>query len=1623
MVIKKFRDPVLFRPSSVRRARETRRANEVENQKIDLYNRVITQNLTPSYFTPDQFRSLPPDVQKNTYLNEYNRLLNTKPRSYKATKQYLKELTEARARLGLKGNVKYDSRRGEAYVSSTTITGVGSGFKTFTYLKSGKVSTGTVSTTVDGKRVALPTGKSITITPKAQYVDRFGVVRKEGQTGFKREDFALAQARGVVSTTSGKLTLKGVSASKIPSISKPSQGMDISKPVFTIGTALSLLGKKVINEGNVKYDTNSKGQVIGVSDPFSKQSYALSTPISLSKAKTLFKEKQLEKEFLKLEETKRFVSDKAEQELAKKQQPRLDRLSRKFDKISKTIETNEKWRDTFKSYSGRVSDAFITYITAGGLRKSPTSAKNWIYSAGRELSALPYDFTIGLTRLVPTATQQVIFQIDALGMRGYASEIKNQLILENAPLSVIKSFNPVTPEGFANIVSILAMTKFSQSVGKSSKSVKTVPAKTSKFKIGTILKSKDGSIGIVSKGGRVVRYDGRAVRGILRANKKGAKLRAKKTEVARAVKKAEARVVKGTDTLNDIATLIAKGKKQTAKQLSSEVNRISKLYDLTRSQKAEFSKIYTKFRKNPSGSNFNKLKSFETKVGVSELSKRITIKKTNLGKKIDRITPKISKLDKKILSQQKASKTRALSQKQKVSQSQLLKVQAKFRKQARSLGASSKDLIKVNKLSKDILLGKKGAKVKLEKTLNNLRNKQKLTQVSKSIAKRDLLARREGFTSTNQKLLYDRVWTEYKAGVRVSKNQKILSSIEKQLAKSKLNASKLASKRQQALRSQVLADAKKLLREGRIKIKDKKYVVKKAKQKLTDKQRTALAIQVSQRLKKLELDKFDRQAKEVIKEVLKSNSIEVLDPRLLRALKKLINKEYFTLLKNEKWLKIQTGQFKGRLPKTSIGKAQRKALVEKARIQTREARLLRKKSKRAGASSKQARKIFRKRALDKERSFQIEAKRQLKEFKKEINIAKIREQRIQQSIRRSEKVNKLKLPRKTGLPKSKRKEFIAEAKRIQDKINKAKIRENQLELQIKKSEKMFRLNRRPKTSIGKAQRKLFLERLEAEKVKLRLASQDASKRQSQLTSSLRRSEKIFRLKMKPKTSIGKDLRKKFRKEAFRVKTTEELMKEYPLTRNQKIVYQKIRAKYKQNPSQSNLNKITSFENRIKSRFGRITRKKEKRQFVGERRGRKEFRKSIKRKIAEEKDTLRRFTDGDPELISKYTLEYSSQRNGFILKPKVGVTQRIELAKNLVQQKKIPKSKFSIKNDGTIVLQKTKGTIKVTDSPSISALDKIGITKSELRRLWGDIEKELRRRKVKIKTPPKLPPKKVPIGTKKTPPKGGKLRTTTTTVKPKGKFKFINPVSVATGIVLGSKVIGKLKVKVKSLQEVGSIVTQTQLSSQVQALESIQDTAQKVKQDVQVLQKSKLTSVQASALRSELRQLNEIITKTIKRTKIVERKKKIPRLMDLDRLSWDKTPPKGYSYIVNPIVRIKGRNVTLRWKTTPNRAKKRMANLIDNTTSRSFALKIVGLRKVKDIRGDYLKKFRAKISRGSAVLPVVEKTKYAIDTKGEKNQLKLSQLLSRRKKVKVINRRPPKKSNGKTRAKKRRKTRR
>lgn len=156
--------------------------------------------------------------------------------------------------------------------------------------------------------------------------------------------------------------------------------------------------------------------------------------------------------------------------------------------------------------------------------------------------------------------------------------------------------------------------------------------------------------------------------------------------------------------------------------------------------------------------------------------------------------------------------------------------------------------------------------------------------------------------------------------------------------------------------------------------------------------------------------------------------------------------------------------------------------------------------------------------------------------------------------------------------------------------------------------------------------------------------------------------------------------------------------------------------------------------------------------------------------------------------------------------------------------------------------------------------------------------------------------------------------------------------------------------------------------------------------------SKSISQSRSQSRSRSQSKSRSMSRSISRSK---NPPKIPPII-IPLPTFNTKLPKGYRRLINPIVRIRGINRELKWRTTFNRALKRIIRLVDNTTARSFQLKIVGVTRAQDIsQPQSLRKFRLRRGKDKRVLIFVERSKYAIDTKGEKKGLRLGKLKKRR----------------------------
>ena len=107
-------------------------------------------------------------------------------------------------------------------------------------------------------------------------------------------------------------------------------------------------------------------------------------------------------------------------------------------------------------------------------------------------------------------------------------------------------------------------------------------------------------------------------------------------------------------------------------------------------------------------------------------------------------------------------------------------------------------------------------------------------------------------------------------------------------------------------------------------------------------------------------------------------------------------------------------------------------------------------------------------------------------------------------------------------------------------------------------------------------------------------------------------------------------------------------------------------------------------------------------------------------------------------------------------------------------------------------------------------------------------------------------------------------------------------------------------------------------------------------------------------------------------------------------------PKGYRLSYNAYYRSGGRVREIKLNLPYYKALQRITRAVDNTTARSLQLRAVGITKQKDITSKNLRKFRSKSPRSRKTLRIVEKSKYAIDTRGEKRGLSIARYFKKRK---------------------------
>ena len=283
------------------------------------------------------------------------------------------------------------------------------------------------------------------------------------------------------------------------------------KPVFTIGTALRILGKKVKDPTKLNYFKNSAGQVIGVEDPKSQQSFQIK-PASEKLVKQKLKENVLEIEFRKEQKE---IKEKQKAK-AKKEFNYWNDLEKQVAKIEKrsldSSNRREAVRSTINKGLNRLTGAEnkilrkFKFEAIANLKES--AQRRYLNKFTSEILTLPYDLTIGLGELGGQLIDKTWFILK----RGVDPKTRTLVINELAkaigesPKEVAKSYDIRTPEGLANLVVTIAFLKFSK--GRPVNRVTKYPKAGTKIAKGL----KKGSLVTDGKSLRIVTRSGKLSR-------------------------------------------------------------------------------------------------------------------------------------------------------------------------------------------------------------------------------------------------------------------------------------------------------------------------------------------------------------------------------------------------------------------------------------------------------------------------------------------------------------------------------------------------------------------------------------------------------------------------------------------------------------------------------------------------------------------------------------------------------------------------------------------------------------------------------------------------------------------------------------------------------------------------------------------------------------------------------------------------------------------------------------------------------------------------------------------------------------------------------------------------------
>ena len=251
-----------------------------------------------------------------------------------------------------------------------------------------------------------------------------------------------------------------------------------------------------------------------------------------------------------------------------------------------------------------------------------------------------------------------------------------------------------------------------------------------------------------------------------------------------------------------------------------------------------------------------------------------------------------------------------------------------------------------------------------------------------------------------------------------------------------------------------------------------------------------------------------------------------------------------------------------------------------------------------------------------------------------------------------------------------------------------------------------------------------------------------------------------------------------------------------------------------------------------------------------------------------------------------------------------------------------------------------------------------------------------------------------------------------------KTKLLSKAKLLSKLALSSVLLDKILQKQTQdqvLKEISKVDSKS-LQKQKQLLELKQDLKQSQKQFQEVAQKLDQKQKQSLKLLVSLIQdykldqkqlldqsvAQKLIKKPLLKQKVAKQIKKL-KLPKIKELNLESKPPKGYNFKLAGFVKIGNKKVKIFDGLPPNRAFKTIFTTgnkkyrgVDKSTPRSFQLELVGLTRSKDItKAPGSGKVRRKLSRNKKVLNLVEKTKFAIDSKGEKKGLKIARKTKKR----------------------------